>query len=143
MKNLKKVLIFIIILILVNSIIYIYPLYKIASIYNTEQDTITSDKGINPNYGRITNILTSDIDDNYKRDAMLIFTEDRNIRDEQRNEFYQILVYCGAIINIIVALIGYFIRKKYTDKKYIGSAFMFSSILFVLLLTLIYQSINL
>ena len=141
MKNFKKIIIFVIILILVNSIIYIYPMYKITSIYTTEQKNITISTDINTNYGRMENIISSDIADEYKRDAILLFTDSTRIRNEQRNEFYKILVYSAIIISIVISILGFVIRRKSVNNKYIGTAFISSSIFSIMLLCLFYYSI--
>jgi hypothetical protein len=146
MKTALKIFIFLAIIILVNCAIYIYPIHKVLSIYNTEQNNITMDKDINPNYGRMVNMVTSDIADEYKRDTILLFTDSRNIRDEQRNEFYKILVYGAAIISIIIAILGFIIRRKSVTNKYIGTAIITSSIVSILILSsfyyLIYMSLQ-
>jgi len=141
MKKTVKVLIFIGIIILVNCAVYIYPVHKVLSIYNTEQNNITLDKDINPNHGRVTNILVSDIADEYKRDAVLLYTDSRNIRDEQRDEFYKILVYGAVVISIMIGIFGFIIRRKSITNKYIGTAIITSSIVSILILTFYYYLI--
>jgi uncharacterized membrane protein len=141
MNIFKKMLTSIAIIILVNCSIYIYPMYKVISIYTTEQNNITISAETNPNYGRLNKILKSDAADEYKRDAILTFSENRTIRDNQRNEFYKILVYFAAIISIITFIIGFVIKKKSETNKYIGTAFILSSIVSILLLILLSYSI--
>ncbi len=143
MKNFKKVIIFLTIIISINIAIYFYPMNKILSIYTNEVDNITMSAEINPIYGRLSNILKSDTDEEYKRDAILTFGETRNIRDKQRNEFYKILLYCGILISIIIFILGFVIRKKSENNKYIGSAFITSSIFSIILLTLYSYSLYL
>lgn len=143
MKNIKKICIFITILIIVNCIIYVYPMYKVLSIYNTEQNNITMSRDINPNYERINDILNSDIDDEYKTDAILMYTDSHIIRNEQRDEFYKILIYVAIILTISAAIIGIIILKLSKNNKYIAVAFITSSIVSLILLILFYTSIYL
>jgi|GEM_PF-1728779 len=138
MTNTKKTFIFIAILILVNCAIYIYPMYQVFSIHNMEEKNRTTSNDINTGYGRMENIINSDIADEYKHDAIWLLTNSVKTRNEQRNEFFKILVYGAVIISIAVAVLGFIIRKKSETNKYIGTAFIFSSILSILLLFLFY-----
>jgi len=138
MKIFKKVIIFIAIIILVNSIIYIYPMNIINNIYTTEQNNLTGNPDVNLIYGRLSTIVNASIDAEYKRDAISIYAQGQYLRDDQRHEFYKILVYAEILISTVIAILGFVIRRKSVAHKYIGAAFITSSMVSILLLIFFY-----
>ena len=145
MLKFKKIIVFIVILIVIVTTIFVIPIIKINSIVDTYSNSFVlgSDTPISEN---ISQILNSNLDQQYKKNAILIFTEGAKAGSVQRIGFYQILLYISIIINILIGVIGYLILKFIQDKKYIGISVLTSAIISLLLILIytftIYMSIG-
>lgn len=149
-KNIiKKVLIFIAIVIIPNFVMYTYPMHKIYQMSLNETGIYTLNQSkILKNY---TSILTSNISDEYKQDTANILVGYKDSLVYQRDAslkamFYFMLVY---IIFLLVATIYAFKKYVFKDKKsqekkngkrYIAYAFLIALIISVLLFAFLIYS---
>lgn len=131
----KKIIIFLVTLILVFSLIYSLPIKIMLQIENRKTDLMTLNY---PYLQKLDNIIKSDIDQKYKDDAMSLVSESRSYIDEQGNSFYSILLYIGVIINLSLIGLSVFLVEN-TEHKVVGKSLMAASILsFIFMCILIY-----
>lgn len=140
MELLKKVLVYIFIIIAVNLVIYAYPWSKILTVQDIEMGATGVDSVI---HERIYDIVRSDVDDKFKEDALLTLGDNKVIRNEQRDNFFKVLLYDAIVMNILVLILGLVIRKKSINHKYIGNAFILSVIISTIFLMLLCYSLYL
>lgn len=128
MKNFKKVIVFIVIFVLSNFAIYVYPFHKFYQVYNKEQNFYTYTTS--PIYGHFENIINSKdkIDQKYIEDVANIIENYHDYSTYERDNLYKILFYTTAISAFFIGFIGFAILKIFKNKKYIAFAFIMSSI---------------
>lgn len=146
MKEFKKVCIFLVILIIIVAITAVLPMKKTVDIMNTVSNANMASES-NLGYTSLRKLYTSDISDEYKKDVGNLYKSCIDNLKLQNALFYKLLLYLALITPIVIGIVGIVCVKKSKDKKYIGSAFITSSIVSIVLIGLfafrIYLSMNL
>lgn len=138
----KKILIFMLIVIIPNFIIYTYPMHKIKQMSLNEEDIYTL--GQSKILNSYTSILTSNIADKYKQDAVVILGGYKDSLVYQRNASLKSMGYLASILIILLIISTIVAFKKYVindkglkdkkrGKRYIAYAFLMALVLAIIL----------
>ncbi len=128
-NQIKELLIFLIISLILVSSVCLFPGVMIYNLFHTDNFSSYSDDEITSDFN---NIFTSDVDNNVKKSMTNLLTNNQERNDQKLENALSISVYYSILLSFIYILVGIFCYKKYGDKKlYLAQSFIFSGILLI------------
>lgn len=132
MEKVKKIIISIIVIFVINFGLYFYPIYTTYFNYNDKVSNILLNKG-NDTITYISDIFKSNIDQKYKSDVTNLLVINQKVGMEKSISCVKALVYLYSIVTISILAIGITILKKSEKYKYIGVALIITAIISALM----------
>ena len=128
----KIVLVSILSILLSNFLIYFYPLCTSYTKYNIWHNNSYSQEKTNSYDGLVSNIMSSNADQNIKDKTLDIIKIHTNLLKQKNLVNFESLIYFFVVFTLVMLISALVILKNYkgkkTDKRYIGIALLIAAI---------------